>query len=148
MASSRIDGERLDVILDRLAQRPGRPAARPQAERSPNVKRPQRTEPAGIELTAPPDFASIVEEVAARPRPASTAGSLHQVIVDFVMPRLTDATVLHGSRAASILEHLVSDVLPNLAGGDELRRLARTIITDELARHHDKLARSHSGIAA
>jgi hypothetical protein len=136
MATRRVEGERLDVILDRLGQRSGNQAAKP-----------QRLDPARAGSTAPLEFADIVEAVAARPRPASTA-PLYQDLVDFVMPRLTDSTVLHGSRSASILEHLVANILPNLTGGDELRRLAHAIIGDELARRRDLATRFQAGIAA
>jgi hypothetical protein len=141
MATRPVEGERLDVVLDRLGQRTRTQAAKPLR------LDPARPDPARPGTTAPLDFEDLVEAVAARPRLASTP-PLYQEIVDFVMPRLTDTTVLQGGRSASILEHLVSEILPKLGGGEELRRLANAIIADELARRRDVSTRVQAGIAA
>ena len=138
MASRRIDGERLDGVLDRLGQRAARTAT--DVERS-------GVETSGVKPSSP-DMALVIEAVAGWSRSSPTARSPHQDLIDFVMPRITDATVLQGGRAAAILEHLVSDILPHLADGDELRVLASAVITDEIARHRDLLTRLHAGIAA
>jgi hypothetical protein len=136
MATRRVEGERLDVVLERLGQRAKTQAAKP-----------LDLDPARARSTVPLDFTDIVEAVAAQPMPASTP-PIYQDIVDFVMPRLTDTTVLLGGRSESILEHLVADILPRLTGGDELRQFANAIIADELARRRDLSTRFQAGITA
>jgi hypothetical protein len=135
MATRRVEGERLDVVLEKLGQRP-KTQAKSLALAS-----------AGARSTVPLDFSDIVEAVAAQPMPSSTP-PIYQDIVDFVMPRLTDTSVLQSGRSESILEHLVANILPHLTGGDELRQFANAIIGDELARRRDLSTRFQAGITA
>jgi hypothetical protein len=74
--------------------------------------------------------------------------SLRQAIAEFVMPKLTNPSLLHGTRTTLILEQLVSDVLPMLDGSEELRALASTVLEDEMGRHQELASRIHTGLAA
>jgi hypothetical protein len=150
MATRRVEGERLDVALEKLGQRTEKLGQRTdklgQRSRTQPAK-PLNLDPVRARSTGPLEFDDVVEAVAAQPMPASTP-PLSQDIVDFVMPRLTDTTVLQEGRSVSILEQLVANILPRLAGGDELRQFANAIITDELERRRDLSTRVQAGITA
>jgi hypothetical protein len=134
MYGGRIESERSGLALDRVRQRAPALTAdvRPSDSRSAETKR-----------TAPENL-----ETLANPTEQRAANSPRRYIADFVTPKISDPTVLQSAQLVSILERLVSSVLPNLEDGEELRSLACTLIADEIARHRDLQTRLHSGITA
>ncbi|QPC42958.1 hypothetical protein HW532_09810 [Kaustia mangrovi] len=121
MQDQRIDRQRLDVVLDRLAERTPEPVTDIRAEE--------------IEALARTDEGGTSDV---------TANSLGEELVDFIMPRIAEPGIFQ--RSVSILEHLAADVIPRLEGGEELRSLATTLIEDEIGRHQDLLERIHGGL--
>jgi hypothetical protein len=82
------------------------------------------------------------EAAAPDPSPLGTQ-SPDDVLVDFVMPRITTPAVLR--RSVSILQYCVSDLVPNLEGGAQLRSLAENLMEEEIERHRDLLERLQKG---
>lgn len=74
----------------------------------------------------------------------SPGSSLDEILLDFVMPRMADPTVLR--RSVSILQACISHLLPNLDGGDQLKSMAATLINDEIERHRELLSRLQEGV--
>ncbi len=60
--------------------------------------------------------------------------SLHDVIVDTVMPRISDPSIFQGSRFTMILEGLARDLAP-LMGDDSSVPEIRSIVQEELVRY-------------
>jgi len=137
MAGGRIDSERLGLALERVGQSSRVPAT--------DIK-PPTSQPTDSQPAPPRDFGTAIET--ADRSTAEATRSPRQCIADFVMPTMTDPTLLQSSRSVSILEHLASEILPNLDAGDDLRSLAGAIIADEIARRRDFLMRLHGGIPA
>jgi hypothetical protein len=133
MASNRI--ERDNFALQDIARE-----AQPVAEIKPAGVRPLAPRPVTHQ-----DFERLIDLIGAR---AAAPRSPRQRIADFVMPRLTDPSILKGGRSVSILERLAADTLPQLEESEELRALAGAIIADEIARHRDLLTRLQGSVAA
>lgn len=74
----------------------------------------------------------------------STGKSIDDALIDFVMPRIPEPAILR--RSVSILQHCVTELVPGLEGGDQLKSLARTLIKDEIERHRELLSRLQGGI--
>jgi hypothetical protein len=125
MDSRRIEPERLDLALERLG---------PAAPRTPGAERtddpPFVLPPGGLNLAAG----------------AFRDTSLHDDIVDFVIPRISDPGILRCDRSVALLEHLVSDLLQQLAESPELRALATTVVSEEITRHRDLMARMYEAV--
>lgn len=134
MDGGKIESERLDLALDGIDQRVPVPAV----EIKPSANRPAEV--------APEDFEAVI--AAAGQRAAGAARSPRRYLADFVMPKMSDPSVLQSGRSLSILERLATSILPNLEDGEELRALAGALIADEIARQRDLLTRLHNGIAA
>ena len=79
-----------------------------------------------------------------QPPSGSTGKSLDDALIDFIMPRIPDPAILR--RSASILQHCVTDLVPDLEGGEQLKNLARTLMQDEIERHRELLGRLQGGI--
>lgn len=72
----------------------------------------------------------------AQPQNGSAARqSLDEILIDFVMPRITDPVILR--RSIAILQHCITDIVPRLEGGDQLKGLARALMLDEIERHRE-----------
>ncbi|MER9967721.1 hypothetical protein [Mesorhizobium sp. M0060] len=69
--------------------------------------------------------------------------SLDEILANFVMPNIPEPAILR--RSVSILQHLVTHLVPGLEGGEQLKTLARTLIEEEIERHRDLLGRMQEG---
>jgi hypothetical protein len=134
MSSGRIESGQTSLAIDRAGERAPRPTGDIGRLDSRAVK---------TEDLAPEQLEALVnateQHAATRPR---------RCVADFVTPKISDPTILQSARLVSILERLVSGILPSLEGSEELRALACPLIADEIARHRDLLTRLHAGIAA
>jgi hypothetical protein len=79
-----------------------------------------------------------------QPPSGSSGKSLDDALIDFIMPRIPDPAILR--RSVSILQHCVTDLVPDLEGGEQLKNLARTLMQDEIERHRELLGRLQGGI--
>jgi hypothetical protein len=70
--------------------------------------------------------------------------SLDDALIDFVMPRIPEPAILR--RSVSILQHCVTQLVPGLEGGEQLKSLAKTLMQDEIERHRELLDRLQGGI--
>ena len=125
---SRVEPERLDVVLERLS---------PSTPQGPAI--------------APADQEDFVLPLGKPDRPGgglASKPSLRDDIVDFVMPRISEPAILRYDRSVPLLEYLVSDLLPQLGEGSELHALATTLVSDEIARHRALIGRIYQGLAA
>ena len=120
----KVEGERLDVLLERMRQ---------SGEVSPTL--------------SPEEFAIAIGSARADGR-FPKQGSLEADIVDFTIPRISEPNIFHASRSISLLEHFLENLLPNLDDSEELRILAAKVIGDEISRQRDVLERLQAGLAA
>ena len=74
----------------------------------------------------------------------ATGKSLDDALIDFIMPRIPDPAILR--RSVSILQHCVTNLVPDLEGGEQLKNLALTLMQDEIERHRELLGRLEGGI--
>lgn len=123
--SRKVEGERLDVILDRMRQS-GEVTGTP----------------------SPDEFASVLGSARANGQFPQQGGSLEADIVDFTIPRISEPSIFHASRSISLLEHFLHNLLPTLDESEELRVLAAKVISDEISRQRDVLERLQAGLAA
>jgi hypothetical protein len=123
--NKRVEGERLDLVLQRLRQagetdRPGEVASK--------------------EFT---DILTGVDE-----RRSSGHDSLEAEIIDFIIPRIGEPSIFHSSRAITLLEYFLKDLLPLIDEGEEFSEQVFRVIKDEIDRQRDVLDRLQAGIAA
>ncbi|WP_395383006.1 hypothetical protein ACHMW4_31160 [Mesorhizobium sp. UC22_110] len=59
------------------------------------------------------------------------------------MPEIPEPAILR--RSVPILHHFITEVVPDLEGGEPLRALARTLMHDEIERHRELLGRLQGG---
>jgi hypothetical protein len=119
-----VEGERLDVVLERLRQ------------------------PGEVDQTALPEAFSAILGAAGADDRATHGRSLETDLIDFTIPRISEPGIFHASRSISLLEHFLNDLLPTLDESEELRTLAAKVIGDEISRQRDILERLQAGIAA
>ncbi|MBN9235506.1 MAG: hypothetical protein J0I58_17075 [Mesorhizobium sp.] len=75
---------------------------------------------------------------------AGTGGkSLDEILAEFVMPEIPEPAILR--RSVPILHHFITEIVPDLEGGEPLRALARTLMEDEIERHRELLGRLQGG---
>ena len=87
-------------------------------------------------------------EVGERPANAAAGRSSPQAdIADFIMPKLAEPGIMQGGRALGILEHLIADIIPTFQESHELRALAETTITIEIASRRELIEQLHREIA-
>ncbi|MBS3647177.1 hypothetical protein KEU06_00870 [Pseudaminobacter sp. 19-2017] len=136
--SRRIEGSRLDVSsVDAVS-----PHARTGAPRGQQVERrrfdavEQKTNHAGGSREA-----WGIESGALLFEPGPSGTSINDVLVQYVRPRVPDPAILR--RATSILEDCISELLPRLGGGEQLRSMAETLMRDEIDRHLEILEKLH-----
>ncbi|WP_274425122.1 hypothetical protein [Chelativorans sp. YIM 93263] len=67
-----------------------------------------------------------------------------ELLADFVAPGIPDGDILQ--RSASILEQFVTELVPELRGGEELHKMATTLIEEEIERHQYLLERMQEGV--
>ena len=79
-----------------------------------------------------------------QPSPGQAGESLDEILINFVMPSIPEPAILR--RSVPILQHFVTDMVPDLEGGEQLKTLARTLMEDEIERHRDLLGRMQEGI--
>ncbi|RWA64018.1 MAG: hypothetical protein EOQ30_26920 [Mesorhizobium sp.] len=100
------------------------------------AKRPQ-----GTKSTAAAERPETEEFQASR----DAAGeSLDDILINFVMPTNPEPAVLR--RSVPILQHFITNLVPDLEGGEQLKTLARALIEGEIERHRDLLGRMQEGI--
>jgi hypothetical protein len=129
MATSRIQrdqGERLDVVLQRLRDN----------EETSTVDGADSVHPLlkGIRRT--------------RERPEDWRLSSESLLIDFVMPIISDARIFEESMTIALFEYLRDELLPFFHDNEELTHLATKVIDDEIQRYNFVLERRQSGIAA
>ncbi|OCC06703.1 hypothetical protein BA190_00235 [Labrys sp. WJW] len=69
----------------------------------------------------------------------SAKRSLDDELQDFVMPKGAGSAILR--RSVPILRYCITDLVPQLEGGDQLRSLAQSLMEEEIERHRDLMAR-------
>jgi hypothetical protein len=126
-ASRKVEGERLDVVLERLRQTGSTGAT-------------------GAAVGAE-EFASILGAGGAGEK-APQHNSLEADVIDFTIPRISEPGIFSASRSISLLQHFLEDLLPTLEESEELRVLAARVIGDEISRQRDVLERLQAGIVA
>jgi hypothetical protein len=141
MASNRIEGERLDIVLQKLREKG------------------ESTPLDGVE-----EFEALLN------RPGPAHGSIDAHLLDYVMPRVTDGSIFQENRAILLLKMLREIIVGwregrdgreqeqeenegEDAGGkdrDNRERIGEIlrVIDDEISRYEDVLARRNAGIAA
>lgn len=70
--------------------------------------------------------------------------SLDDILINFVMPAIPEPAILR--RSVPILQHFITNLVPDLEGGEQLKTLARALIEGEIERHRDLLGRMQEGI--
>jgi hypothetical protein len=138
--SRRIEGSRLDASkVDAVS-----PHARTGAVRSQQVERrplsaiEQKTDQASEAWET-----QGLENAAFLFEAGPSGASINEVLVQYVRPRVPDPAILR--RATSILEDCITDLLPRLGGGAQLRSMAEALMRDELDRHLEILKKLHGG---
>lgn len=76
--------------------------------------------------------------------PRENGMSLDDLLLDFVMPSLSESAVLR--RSVPLLQHCVAQMIPDLNGGEQLRSLAKMLMQDEIERHRNLIGRLQGGI--
>ena len=122
MAYPKIEGERLDLVLQRLREKGD-----------------------GSSIPATDEFEALLS----RPADKATAeGSMESLLIDFIMPIIKDAGIFQENRTIMLLEQLRDKVLPQLNESTEMTQLATRVIDDEIVRYTDLRERRQAGIAA
>ena len=127
MAYTKIEGERLDLALQRLREKGD----------------------ASV-LPATDEFEAMLN----RPADQATAdGSMESMLIDFIMPIIKDVGILQENRTIMLLEHLRDQVLPRLfpqLKDSSQPHLASVleVVNEEIGRYTDLRERRQAGIAA
>jgi hypothetical protein len=125
-----IDGERLNVVLQRLRD---------------------RDEPSRV---VSEELRPTFDKDAAGRRGADQdlgrgAGALAEAsLIDFIMPLIWDPGIFDDLETIRLLEYLRDDLLPDISENEEVAHLATKVIDDEIARHNFVRERRHAGITA
>lgn len=69
--------------------------------------------------------------------------SVDDLLAEFVAPQALEPAIL--SRSVSILQHCITDLVPDLDGGDQLHDLAKALMEEEIERQRDLLDRMQEG---
>jgi hypothetical protein len=136
MTNRKIENDHLAEVIEAFRQRVSEPVS------SEGVDAPEPASQAVADA-----FATSAPTVDHRVAVTATQ-SLRQAIAEFVKPKISNPSLLHGSRTTLILEQLVNDILPMLEGSEELRTLASTVLEDEMGRRQELDSRIHTGLAA
>ncbi len=119
---TRIEGERLDVILHRLRDNSG-------------ANKVEGTE----------SFEDLIAQTIDTSAPEN---SLDEMLIDFIMPLISDVGIFQESRTISLLQNLRDDLLPAIGGGAELTDLVTKIIDEEIDRYTELRDRRQAESAA
>ncbi|WP_295806564.1 hypothetical protein [uncultured Nitratireductor sp.] len=76
--------------------------------------------------------------------PPDRKRSPDELLADFVAPETPNVEVLE--RSVPILEHFVTEMVPELRGGKELHEMATTLLAEEIERHQYLLRRMQGGV--
>lgn len=119
----------------------------------PETVRPQHLRAADQLDTKPPlaaehEFALLLGRAGYQQQRTQSAGLLQEAIRAFVIPAVSNPAILRGDRRLSILERLVSDILPQLDDADGARSLSVKVVRDEIARQRELFERLQQGLAA
>lgn len=121
MSSTKIEGERLDIVLQKLREKGE---------------------------STPLDGAQEFEALLNRPGGTAAHGSIEAQLVDYIMPLISDGSIFQEHRTIRLLEHLRDDIIPGWNESPEMTDLATRVINDEINRYSDLRERRQSGIAA
>ena len=121
MAYPKIEGERLDVALQRLREKGDNSA-----------------------IPATDVFKALLSQPADKP---TAEGSTAALLVDYTMPIIKDTGILHEDRAIMLFKQLRQMVQEWKESPDTIQRVLQAI-DDELARYSDLRERRGEGIAA
>ena len=122
MAYPKIEGERLDLVLQRLREKGD-----------------------GSSIPATDEFEALLS----RPADKATAeGSMESLLIDFIMPIIKDAGIFQENRTIMLLEHLRDKMVPQWKESSETTQRVLQAIDDEIARYSDLRERRHGGIPA
>jgi hypothetical protein len=122
MAYPRIEGERLDVVLQKL---------RNKGEATP--------------LDGAEEFEALLKRAGGR---TASHGAIESQLIDYLMPIIQDGSIFHESRTISLLEFLRDNLIPQWGGTAEMTDLAIRVIDDEIGRYRNLRERRQDGIAA
>jgi hypothetical protein len=89
-----------------------------------------------------PEFAQLVAAAQRDRNGKDKVGKtiLHELVSEFIKPVVADPRVLSSDRAIAILEQLLT-VLPQLKESEEFKRLASTVLGEEIEQRRDLRAR-------
>jgi len=77
---------------------------------------------------------------------ALSVSPLQQELLDYIMPKIPDPSILQPVHALPLLRALLSDLLPKLGGDQNSRQLAAMVIGNEIARQGHVLHCLNQGI--
>lgn len=139
--SRRVDGPRFDTRPESIGRDAHADAAHAQPIERRRLNGINRAKAKG---SNPASGAEGLETEAFQGPPAGTGGkSLDEILAEFVMPEIPEPAILR--RSVPILHHFITEVVPDLEGGEPLRALARTLMEDEIERHRELLGRLQGG---
>ncbi|MDQ0331340.1 MULTISPECIES: hypothetical protein [Phyllobacteriaceae] len=137
--SRRVDGPRFDARPESIGRDADASPAQPIERRRLNGI--NRRKAKGANSTS---GAEGLETEAFNGPSAGTGGkSLDEILAEFVMPEIPEPAILR--RSVPILHHFITEIVPDLEGGEPLRALARTLMEDEIERHRELLGRLQGG---
>ena len=122
MAYPKIEGERLDLVLQRLREKGD-----------------------GSSIPATDEFEALLSRPADKPM---AEGSMESLLIDFIMPIIKDAGIFQENRTIMLLEHLRDKMVPQWKESSETTQRVLQAIDDEIARYSDLRERRHGGIPA
>ena len=137
--SRRVDGPRFDARPESIGRDADASPAQPIERRRLNGI--NRRKAKGANSTS---GAEGLETEAFNGPSAGTGGkSLDEILAEFAMPEIPEPAILR--RSVPILHHFITEIVPDLEGGEPLRALARTLMEDEIERHRELLGRLQGG---
>lgn len=84
------------------------------------------------------------QSILLRSQAARERESIDEMLMDFITPNIPEPAILR--RSVSILQNCISDLIPRLSGGEQLRDLATSLMSDEIDRRHEFLGRMREGL--
>jgi hypothetical protein len=121
MAQTKVEGERLDIILQKARDRGDAPA-----------------------LEALEEFEALLS----RPGGTSQYSSIEGRLIDYIMPLIKDGSIFQENNTIRLLEYLRDEIIPQWTESPEMTRLATRVINDEITRYSELRERRQAGIAA
>lgn len=121
MAHTKIEGEKLNIALQRLREKGDAPALEALAE---------------------------FEALLSRSESTSQYSSIEARLLDYIMPLVKDGSIFQENNTIRLLEYLRDEIIPQWTESPEMTRLARRVIDDEITRYSELRERRQAGIAA